>query len=179
MGQKISREWQKSRHEVNTYLKIITESPGIHFRGIMRKTGLMNGVLSYHIGSLERKKLIVANRGSRTSQFYPNDISVSDFASIQALRKHAPRLLLLALLYKGNLSFAQLVPVSGRSQPTVSMHLARLVRDGIVEVRTVRTRKFYSLTDKMKIDRLIDDYGSGMFDTYAANFEDAVNTLRL
>lgn len=160
-------------------LKIITESPGIHFRGIMRKTGFMNGVLSYHIGSLERKKLIVASRGSRTSQFYPSDISVSDFASIQALRKPTSRSLLLALLYKSDLSFAQLVRISGRSQSTVSMHLARLVKDGIVEVRTVRTRKSYSLTDKMKIDRLLDDYGSGIFDTYAANLEDVINTLRL
>ena len=160
-------------------LKIITESPGIHFRGIMRRTGFMNGVLSYHIGSLERKKLIVANRGPRTSRFYPRDISASDFASIQALRKPTSRSLLLSLLYKGDLSFAQLVHASNRSQSTVSMHLARLVKDGIVEVRTVSARKSYSLTDMKKINRLLDDHGSGIFDTYAANFEDIVNTLRL
>ena len=160
-------------------LKIITESPGIHFRGIMRKTGFMNGVLSYHIGSLERKKLIVASRGPRTSRFYPSDMSASDFASIQALRKPTSRSLLLALLYTDDLSFAQLVHVSNRSQSTVSMHLARLVRDGIVEVRAVSTRKSYRLTDKGKIERLLDAHGSGIFDTYAANFEDVINTLRL
>ena len=160
-------------------LRIITESPGIHFRAIMRKTGFMNGVLSYHIGSLESKKLIVANRGPRTSRFFRSDISVSDFASIQALRKPTSRSLLLALLYKHDLSFAQLVHASNRSQSTVSMHLARLVREGIVEVRTVRARKSYSLTDRKKIDRLLDDHGSGIFDVYAANFEDMVNTLHL
>ena len=163
----------------DTILTIITENPGIHFRGIMRKTGFMNGVLSYHIGGLERKKLIVANRGPRTSRFYHSDIPMSDFASIRALRKPTSRSLLLALLRANDLPFAQLVHISDRSQSTVSMHLAELARDEIVEVRTVRTRKFYSLTDRKKIDRLLDDHGSGIFDTYAANLEDVVNTLRL
>ena len=163
----------------NIILKIITENPGIHFRGIMRKTGFMNGVLSYHLGGLERKKLIVASRGSRTSQFYPSDMPVSDFASIQALRKPTSRSLLLALLYTNELSFAHLTRISNRSQSTVSMHLARLVKDGIVEVRMDGTRKHYSLTDKTRIDRLLDDHGSGLFDTYAANFEDVMNALRL
>lgn len=160
-------------------LKIITENPGIHFRGIMRKTGFMNGVLSYHIGGLERKKLIVANRGSRTSQFYPSDMPASDFSSIQALRKPTSRSLLLALLYANELSFAHLTRISNRSQSTVSMHLARLVEDGIIEVRMVGVRKYYSLTHKMRIDRLLGAHGSALFDTYAANFEDAMNTLRL
>lgn len=159
-------------------LKIITENPGIHFRGIMRKSGFMNGVLSYHIRNLERKKLIVANRRPGTSRFYSSNIPASDFASIRALRKPTSRSLLLALLRANDLPFAQLVHVSDRSQSTVSMYLADLVREGIVEVRAVRTRKFYNLTDRKKIDRLLDSHGSGIFDTYAANFEDVVNTLR-
>lgn len=163
----------------NIILKIITENPGIHFRGIMRKTGFMNGVLSYHLGGLERKKLIVANRGSRTSQFYPSDIPASDFASIRALRRPTSRSLLLALLYANELSFAHLTRISNRSQSTVSMHLTRLVKDGIVEVRMIGTRKYYSLTNKMRIDRLLGDHGSGLFDTYAANLEDVMNALRL
>ena len=144
----------------------------------MRRTGFMNGVLSYHLGRLERRNLIVAKRGPRTSRFYSRDIPESDFAMIKALRRPTPRSVLLALLHSGELSFAQLVERSKRSPSTTSLYLTQLVKDGIVAVRMVNLRKFYRLTDREGIDRLLEDHGPGILDRYASNFEDMINPLR-
>ena len=138
-------------------LKTIAENPGIHFRGIMRKTGLMNGVLSHNLGNLERKRLIVARRGPRTSRFYSSDIPESDFELIAHLRRPTTRSLLLALLRANKLSFAQLVDSAERSKSTVSQYMSNLVRDGIVTVRVINSRNFYHLTDRKRVGRLLED----------------------
>jgi len=143
----------------------------------MRKTGLMNGVLSYYLGKLEHKNLIVASRGPRTSRFYSSDVSESDFVSIKALRRPTPRSLLLALLRANELSFVQLVRSARRSPSTVSLYLTQLVRDGVVETRVIGLKKFYRLTDRGRIGRLLEDHGPGILDKYASNFEDMINPL--
>lgn len=158
-------------------LKIIESNPGIHFRGIMHKTGFMNGVLSHHLAKLEGSNRIVAERAPRTTRFYPNGIPESDFVVIRALRRPTPRALLLALLHDDGLSFVQLVARSGRSPSTVSLYLAQLVRDGLVRIRTIDLKKRYYLTDRGAVDRLLDVCGPGLLDKYAANFEDLINPL--
>ena len=45
-------------------LKCIERKPGIRYRQLLRKTNLVNSVLSYHLGTLEKSKSIQVNRSS-------------------------------------------------------------------------------------------------------------------
>lgn len=50
-------------------------SQGINYRTLMNKLGVKNGVLSYHLGILEKTSIIKSKNGSITEQtFYPADI---------------------------------------------------------------------------------------------------------
>lgn len=158
-------------------LQIIEENPGIHFRGLMRKTGFMNGVLSYHLSKLEHNSKIIAMRAPRTSRFYSVQIPEEDFAVIKALRRPTPRALLLALLHDDGLSFVQLVKKTHRSPSTVSLYLAQLVKDGLVSARLAKLKKYYRLHDKEQLGRLLEDHGPNLLDRYASNFEDMINPL--
>ena len=163
-------------------LEAIESNPGINFRGIMRKTGLMNGVLSYHLAKLENNNLIIARRRPRTARFYSVRIPESDHAAIRALRRPTPRALLIALLHEdpenGNgLSFAELVESVKRSPSTVSLYLSQLVRENLVDVRPVKFQKRYRLRDRVRMDRLLEDHGPSLVGRYASNFEDMINPL--
>lgn len=164
--------------KVGNILKTIEKNPGINFRGIMRETGFMNGVLSYHLSKLENSNQIVAMRAPRTARFYSAKISKDDFVVIKALRRPTPRALLLALLHNDELSFVQLTKKAHRSPSTVSLYLAHLVKDGLVSARLVNLKKYYKLHDRKKIDRLLEDHGPSLLDKYASNFEDMINPLR-
>lgn len=160
-------------------LRVIEENPGIHFRGIMRKTGLMNGVLSYHLTKLENTSKIVAMRQPRTARFYSSAISRDDFAVIKALRRPTPKELLLAFLHNGTLSFADLVKYSRRSPSTVSFYMAYLVKEGLVTVTITKLKKQYTLADRQRVDRLLEEHGPRLVDKCASNFGDMMTSLRI
>jgi predicted transcriptional regulator len=52
-------------------LKHIEQTPGIRYRELLRLTGLVNGVLTYHLAALERANVIKVNRESRMTRYYP------------------------------------------------------------------------------------------------------------
>ena len=163
-------------------LGAIESNPGIHFRGIMRKTGLMNGVLSHHLAKLERNNLIIARRRPRTVRFYSVRIPKSDHAIIKALRRPTPRALLITLLHEepentNGLSFAELVERVKKSPSTVSLYLSQLVRENLVDVRLAEIKKRYRLRDRERVDRLLEDHGPSLVGMYASNFEDMINPL--
>jgi predicted transcriptional regulator len=43
-------------------LRSIEESPGIRYRELLRTTGLVNGVLSYHLAALEKSDVIKVDK---------------------------------------------------------------------------------------------------------------------
>lgn len=67
-------------------LKCIEKKPSIRYRQLLRKTNLINSVLSYHLGTLERSKSIKANRSSdgRTS-YYPTYVNKRDWQAIECI----------------------------------------------------------------------------------------------
>lgn len=143
----------------------------------MRKTGMMNGVLSHHLSSLERDGRIKAVRNTGQSRFYPPSITDAETVVIAALRRPTPRALLLALLHEDGASFTRLVESTKKSPSTVSMYLSQLIKDGLVDVKLCKLKKQYRLTTRDLVDRLIEDYGSNMIEGPVSGFADIINSL--
>ena len=57
-------------------LRYIEENPGIRYRELLRLTGFVNGVLTYHLTALEKSDAIRVDRKSRMTRYYT--LSVSD-----------------------------------------------------------------------------------------------------
>lgn len=156
---------------------VIENNPGIHFRGLMRETGLMNGVLSYHLSKLEKDGRVKAVRSAGQARFYPPSVTDAEMVVIKALRRTTPKALLLALLHEDGVSFVHLVKNVKKSPSTVSMYLSQLIKDGLVEMRLCNLKKQYHLTARDLVDRLIEDYGPSIIGRQASGFEDIINSL--
>jgi DNA-binding MarR family transcriptional regulator len=53
--------------------RAIMEDPGVNFTGLMRSLCLKNGVLSYHLSTLEREDYIVSRRDGIYRRYYPKN----------------------------------------------------------------------------------------------------------
>ena len=157
--------------------QIIEENPGIQFRGIMRSSGLKNGVLSHYLGKLEKSGIIKVMRGPRQSRFYPPQITEEESIVIKALRKQTPRDLLLALIENDGLEFSQLVKAVKKSPSTVSLYLSQIVEDGLVEIRFVNLKKRYHIKARDLLDKLIEDYRPSLLEKPTSGFEDIINSF--
>ena len=157
---------------------IIEKNPGIQFRELMRFTGLKNGVLSYHLGKLERAGSVQVHRRSRETRFFPLEITEYESKVIKALRRETPRSIIQALILSDNkLTFSQIVNQVSKSPSTVSFYLSQLNEDKIVEqVLSDRKRKF-QIKDKIVVDKLIEDFRPGLLDKPTSGFEDVMNSL--
>jgi len=157
--------------------EIIEKNPGIQFREIMRSSGLKNGVLSHYLGKLEKNGIIKVIRGPRQTRFFPPKITEDESIVIKALRKQTPRDLLLALVRQDGLEFSELVKEVGKSPSTVSLYLAQIVKDGLVEIKLENLKKRYYIKARDLIDQLIEDYRPSLLEKPTSGFEDIFNSF--
>jgi predicted transcriptional regulator len=157
--------------------QIIEQNPGIQFREIMRFSGLKNGVLSHHLGKLEKSGIIKVERGPRQTRFFPPRITEDESKVIKALRKQTPRDLLLALVNRDGLEFSELVKEVGKSPSTVSLYLSQIVEDGLVEIRLENLKKRYYIKVREIVDKFIEDYRPSLLEKSTSEFEDIFNSL--
>jgi predicted transcriptional regulator len=118
-------------------LKSINTQPGIRYRELLRLFGLTNGVLTYHISTLEKSRQIIVDRNNRTkvTRYYSNYIPVEESGIIGHIRNNTARQIILCILEHNNSSctFNEIVQYTKRSPSTTSWHLKRLKDAGIVE----------------------------------------------
>lgn len=157
--------------------EIIEKNPGIQFREIMRTSGLKNGVLSHYLGKLEKNGIVKVIRGPRQARFFPPKITEDESIVIKALRKQTPRDLLLALVKQDGLEFSELVKEVGKSPSTVSLYLAQIVKEGLVEIKLENLKKRYYIKARDLIDQLIEDYRPSLLDKPTSGFEDIFNSF--
>jgi predicted transcriptional regulator len=157
--------------------ELIEQNPGIQFREIMRSSGLKNGVLSHYLGKLEKNGIIKVTRGPRQTRFYPPRITEDQSIVIKALRKQTPRDLLLALVKQDGLEFGELVKEVGKSPSTVSLYLAQIVKDGLVEIKLENLKKRYYIKARDLIDQLIENYRPNLLEKPTSGFEDIFNSF--
>lgn len=167
----------RKSHRDLELVRIIQNNPGIKFREIMRSTGMKNGVLSHYLGKLEKAGSVQVQRAPRQARFYPLHITEQESKIIKALRRQTPRDIIVALILDDNLEFNEIVKKVQKSQSTVSLYLSQLVKDDIVKIQFIDTKKRYQINDKITIDKLIEDYHPGLLEKPTAGFEDIINSL--
>ena len=78
----------------NKIVKYVNEIPGIRYRELLRLTGLSNGVLSYHLRSLDNSGKIRVNRvNNRVTRYFSYDVSTHESYMIGLLRQERPVIL--------------------------------------------------------------------------------------
>src|ERR671925_473282 len=79
-------------------LKRIEQNPGIRYRELARLTGLVNGVLSYHLALLQRSNLALRIELLTTLLKWLNNFSSYYLAHCELALVHSPNVLILFYL---------------------------------------------------------------------------------
>ncbi|CAE6486195.1 MAG: hypothetical protein QXY22_02290 [Candidatus Nitrosotenuis sp.] len=156
---------------VSNLLRIVSESPGLTFTEIMRRSGLANGVLSHYLGNMEKRAMIRSKKGRKmTWYFLPHD-PIEEDSIIISLRKETSKNILTFLLTKKLATFVEVTRAAKKSPPVVSITLSQLQDLGLIKVTNGFVKK-YEVANPDTIMRLSEKIDSTMFEKIKDRFED-------
>ena len=155
----------------------IQQTPGIRYRELLRMTGLVNGVLSYHLSALERANVIKVNRESRVTRYYSVNISDKESAILKFVRHKPIRQILLFILEHDMCTFNEIVDHTGKAPSTVSSHLKRLRGAGIVLVRHGEYHQLYRVAERDLIAEVLSKYTASLTDKVVDNYTEMLEEL--
>ena len=158
-------------------MKNIEQTPGIRYRELLRLTGLVNGVLSYHLSALERANVIKVNRESRITRYYPVGVSDKESAILKFVRHKPIRQILLFILEHDMCTFNEIVDHTGKAPSTVSSHLKRLRGAGIVLVRHGEYHQLYRVAEGDLIVEVLSKYSASFTDKVVDNYIEMLEEL--
>jgi DNA-binding transcriptional ArsR family regulator len=155
----------------------IEQTPGIRYRELLRLTGLVNGVLSYHLSALERANVIKVNRESRITRYYPVNVSDKESSILKFVRHEPIRQILLFILEHDMCTFNEIADHTGKAPSTVSSHIKRLRGAGIVLVRHGENHQLYRVAERDLIAEVISKYTATFTDKVVDNYTEMLEEL--
>ncbi|UCG69792.1 MAG: winged helix-turn-helix transcriptional regulator [Thermoplasmata archaeon] len=120
----------------------IMEHPGDHYSSIRQELNLNNGVLAYHLKTLEREEYIKSMRDGVYKRFYPVDMDVQRVNGFgtQSIQGQ----LIIHIINNPGLTQKELSKALGISQQVVSYHLNLLMETGHVRAeRRGKVLRYY------------------------------------
>src|ERR671910_1930551 len=158
-------------------MKHIEQTPGIRYRELLRLTGLVNGVLTYHLAALERADVIKVNRESRISRYYPVSVSDQESAILKFIRREPIRQILLFVLEHDMCTFNEIVDHTQKAPSTVSSHLRRLREAGVVLIRHGEYHQLYRVVERDLIAEVLSKYTASFTDKVVDNYTEMLEEL--
>src|SRR5919112_595306 len=158
-------------------MKHIEQTPGIRYRELLRLTGLVNGVLTYHLSALERANVIKVNRESRMTRYYPVNVSDKESSILKFVRHEPIRQILLFILEHDMCTFNEIVDHTGKAPSTVSSHLKRLREAGIVSVRYGENCQLYCIVEGDLVAEVFSKYTASFVDKVVDNYTEMLEEL--
>lgn len=135
----------------------IRGSPGLHFREIQRRTGMSIGVLDYHLNYLVQRGLVSVTKEEGFSRYFPaGQLTREKQRMLSCLRQEIPRGIVLYLLRNPGATHGQIHESFTISGGTLSYHLRKLVRHGLLRNERVgRESRFWVIDPDSVADLLI------------------------
>jgi predicted transcriptional regulator len=137
--------------------KLVRQNPGIHYRELLRISGLGYGTLERQLALLERLRLLKAHRASGFTRYYSSDVPKTDMELLCYLKLRRYREIIRLLLddASGAFTFQEIVQTIGKAPSTVSVELRRLIDRKLV---SFDKKRGYTVNNKHTIKRLIAKY---------------------
>lgn len=166
----------ESRRRIYDYL---SANPGVHLRRIGQALGMSTGMLSYHLGYLERHGILKAEEdGHRKRYFIARAFVEAQRRILAVLRQDVPRKIMLELLIHGEQTFAELQVTVGVSKSTLSYHLQKLLHRNVL-LRIKREREsVFSISNLEEVRKLLLANRSSFHDDAVDRFADLWTKMR-
>jgi predicted transcriptional regulator len=155
----------------------INENPGIRYRELIRLARTTNGVLSYHLGKLEKRREIRVERlsNNRITRYFIVDIPKEDSDIIGCIRSNVIRNIVYLLLKNEFCTFNEIVDHIGKAPSTVSWHMKKLKEAGILGTNIRNEHFLYSIADKDLVSRILLEYKESFTDRVIENYADMID----
>jgi predicted transcriptional regulator len=142
--------------------------PGLHLRELSRQLNESVPLIEYHLNFMERYGIVTPITDGQYKRYYPRDpigseekrdtLSSEEKRIMGLLRQKIPLQIVLYLLKNGRGQHKDMLPLMNVSPSTLSHHLNKLVRRGVVEKTASGEERGYRIRDESKIARLLMSY---------------------
>ena len=177
MGERMTEGLElESRRRIYEFL---LANPGVHLRRIGQNLGMSTGMLSYHLGILERRGLLKSEElGHRKRYFIARAFADVQRRILGVLREDVPRRIVLEILQYGERTFSDLQVAAGVSKSTLSYHLQKLLAREIL-LRTKRGREsVFAIKDINEVVQIVVANRRSFHDDAVERFADTWGQLR-
>jgi predicted transcriptional regulator len=157
----------------------INKNPGIRYRELLRLVGISNGVLTYHLGMLEKFGQIKVQRQSnkRVTRYFVANITKQDSHIISCIRSRVTRNIIMFILKNDCCTFNEIVECVERAPSTISWHTKKLRDIGILKVVYGNDRLLYSVTDRARVDNVLLQYKETFTDRVIDDYAEMIDKL--
>ncbi len=160
--------------EISTRRRIYEEivmNPGLHFRELQKRLGMPTGMLEYHIQVLEREGLIVSKMDGKYKRLFANTSMTREERRVMgALRNEVARRIVIFLIENGRSRHGDIANAVGVSASTLSYHLGKLMKGGIIGKEVQGRETYYFVVDPESIAAIMIKYRRSFLDTLVDNF---------
>jgi len=148
--------------ELNTRRKIyniVAKNPGLHLSRIAEILNMRISLAEYHLVYLEKNQVVVTVKEPGYSRYYiKGEVGTENKKILALLRQEIPLKIVLFLLNNINSQHRDILKNIDVAPSTLSYHLRKLMKNGIVAVQTYGEGKGYSIVNREIIVRLLLKY---------------------
>ena len=137
---------------------LVSLQPGLHLRELQRQIGLSFSSIRYHVTKLAKEGEIDRVDGNGHSRIFPPGVDSAEKILLSLVRKGTDHKILSCFLKERSLSQQRLTDLTRLAKSTISVHLATLLESGVVRTKAGEGRKIFELTDRAKIETMLDQY---------------------
>jgi predicted transcriptional regulator len=143
--------------------------PGCTRPQIARDLGLNEGTVTYHLDILEGTNSLRIVKADKAVHYFANNRQWDELELRLYIRLHneTGRFLLNTMLEQPHITSKELSRLSRRNKSTISWHMERLEKDGIISVQKAGRNSYNSISEWAipMLARLLDVRGSGRMPT--------------
>ncbi len=144
----------------------IRRNPGVHFRKISRDLDLAIGQVDFHLNSLVKGEVLIKDSSTSNARYFVRDkFTREERKAMSVLRREIPRGVVVYLLENPGSTPHEILGSFNFTHATLSYHLKRLERSGILVVEQKGRERFYIVKDQDIIEMLLVLYKTTLLDT--------------
>lgn len=149
--------------ELETRRKIydlLKRNPGLHLSKIAELLKLRISHVEYHLIYMGKNKLVTSSKEKGYRRYYigGSEIGLKDKLILSSLRQEVPLKIVLLLIKNKRARHGDLLKEVGGAPSTLSYHLKKLVKNGILTITIYRGEKEYLVNNEKEIIELIIKY---------------------
>lgn len=129
---------------------IILKNPGLHQAKIAKMLSMRKSLAEYHLQYLEKNQAIISVKDEGYKRYYVEgtDVDSDDRKILSLIRQEIPFKIVSLLLRNPVLQHKEISDNLNISPSTLSYHLNKLVKQGVIDVRKYGTEKGYVVSNK-------------------------------